>query len=88
MTRQRVTADVVWLARIGHYDCEGRSVQSWSPVQEFDTEGDARRYLVAEGLSEKTEWNVTRWRDDYGYRVGTLDRILRDAPASQPQGGE
>lgn len=84
--RERVTAEVVWVATIGHYDCEGRRVEHYS-TSDHDTEGDARRYLVSQGLFERTEFGRTGWRDDGRWCIGGIERTLRevkDQPAATP----
>lgn len=81
MARECVTAEVVWLAGVYDYDCEGRSIVHRT-ISEHDTEGDARRALVAAGLSEKDSsfWGK-RWEDDRGYRSGDITRTLREVVA-------
>lgn len=76
--RERVEAEVVWVASVGYLDCEGRSVQSWRHT-DHDTEGDARRHMVAEGLFERDTpgWGK-EWRDDSGYRIGSVKRTIRE----------
>lgn len=76
--REQVIAEVVWVARIGHYDCEGRAIQSWE-TSDHDTEGDARRWLVEHGLFERDNgrWGK-EWRDDGGYRTGSVTRTIRE----------
>jgi hypothetical protein len=78
MSRERVVAEVVWIASIGHFDCEGRSIQS-REASDHDTEGDARRWLVARGLFERESRVFGKdWRDDSGYMTGSVVRTIRE----------
>ena len=75
--RERVIAEVVWVASIGRLDCESRSITHHT-TSNHDTEGDARRWMVANGLFERTDRWGCKWRDDGGFAIGSVTRTIRE----------